>query len=133
MVSIIEIAPPEEGRKVSVLGEEIEVFAVRNRAWATLARRFPDLKRTIAGISVSIEDQKISGMETAPAIIAAGLGQLGDEKTEAAIDRLPLDAQMALLRAVMEQSYPPDPTKGEEDSPTTILTDSAPEASITSP
>lgn len=107
MVSIVDIAPPPAGRKVTVLGQEVEIFAITNRMWAALARRYPELKRKFAQLEVPPEDMKVSGMESAPAIIAAGLGKLGDDEVEAAIDRLPNDAQIALMNAIMELTYPP--------------------------
>lgn len=107
MVSIIDIAPPATGQKVTVLGQEVEIFGITNRMWAALARRYPELKRKFAQLEVPPEDMKVSGMESAPAIIAAGLGKLGDDEVEAAVDRLPNDAQIALMNAIMELTYPP--------------------------
>jgi len=118
MVSIVEIAPPPAGQKVLVLGQEVEIFGITNRMWAVLARRYPEMKRRFASLEVPPEDLKISGMESAPAIIAAGLGKLGDDEVEAAVDRLPNEAQIALMKAIMELSYPPEnPTPAATPTP----------------
>ena len=135
MVSITEIAPPLAGRTVMVLGTEIEIYGVTNRQWAVLARRFPELKRKIAGLEVAKDDEAVSGMESIPAIIAAGLGKLGDDETEAAVDRLPGEAQVALMSAIMDLSFPParKPNPTEEAVGTTTPTASETAVSTTSP
>lgn len=132
MVNIVEIAPPSGGRMIEVLpGKQVEIFGITGRMWAALARRFPELKRKIAGLEVPADDLAIAGMESGPAIIAAGLGQLGDAETEDTVDRLPPAAQSLLMAAIMEVSFPPaNPPKAAAETQTS---GSATAASTTSP
>lgn len=115
MVSITEVAPPSK-HVVKVLGVDVEIQPVTGRMWAALARRFPELKRRLAGMENKREDEVIGAMEQGPAICAAALGHMGDEETEAAVDRLPSEAKTALLAAVMDLSFPPDPRKAARSS-----------------
>jgi hypothetical protein len=120
VVNIVEIAPPSEGTKVPVLGHEFVVWGITGRGWAALAKRYPELKRKLAGLEVAPEDMTVYGMESTPAIIVMALkgrekmSQEEIDELEDTIDRLPPAAQTALMQAVMEASFPPDPTKGDE-------------------
>lgn len=111
MPSILDIAPPEIAvERVNIRGTELDVRGIRNREWAMLLRRFPELRRLAAGIAVAEEDMAASSIEIMPAVIAAGLGNTGDEKTEALIaERLTDVEQAEVFGAVMRLTNGPAP------------------------
>jgi hypothetical protein len=111
MPGLLDIAPPEISvERVDIRGTELEVRGIRNREWAMLLRRFPELRKQAAGGSVSDEDMAVASIEIMPAVIAAGLGNTGDAKTEALIAERLTDAEQAeVFGAVMRLTNPPSP------------------------
>lgn len=111
MPGLLDIAPPEiAAERIDIRGTELEVRGIRNRDWAALLRRFPELRKQAAGIAVTEEDMAVASIEVMPAVIAAGLGNLGDAKTEALIVERLTDAEQAeVFGAVMRLTNPPSP------------------------
>lgn len=111
MPSLLDIAPPEiAAERVNIRGSELEVRGIRNREWAALLRRFPELRKQAAGITVPEEDMAVASIEIMPAVIAAGLGNTGDEKTEALIAERLSDAEQAeVFGVIMRLTNPPAP------------------------
>lgn len=114
MPGILDIAPPEIAvERISIRGKELEVRGIRNREWAALLRRFPELRKQAAGIAVSEEDMAVASIEIMPVVIAAGLGNSGDEKTETLIAERLSDAEQAeVFGAIMRLTNPPSPLAG---------------------
>jgi len=103
MVSLLDIAPLQES--VSVNGATVDVVGIGARGIVSLLQRFPALQKLTTGTF-----DATALWEAAPdaiaAIIAAGVGKIGDRETEESIDRLPLGAQMDLLVAIMKLTMP---------------------------
>lgn len=114
MPSILDIAPPEIAvERINIRGKDLEVRGIRNREWAALLRRFPELRKQAAGIAVSEEDMAVASIEIMPVVIAAGLGASGDEKTETLIAERLSDAEQAeVFGAIMRLTNPPPPLAG---------------------
>src|SRR5688572_21690040 len=111
MPGLLDIAPPEiAAERINVRGTELEVRGIRNREWALLLRRFPELRKQAAGIAVSEEDMAVASIEIMPVVIAAGLGSAGDAKTETLIAERLTDAEQAeVFSVVMRLTNPPSP------------------------
>ena len=114
MPSLLDIAPPEiAAERINIRGTEIEVRGIRNREWAALLRRFPELRKQAAGLTIPEEDMAVASIEIMPAVIAAGLGNAGDDKTEALIAERLTDAEQAeVFNAIMRLTNPPAPLAG---------------------
>lgn len=106
---LLDIAPPEIlTKRFEIRGGAIEVRGIKNREWAILQRRFPELNKLMetseeerAGMTE--ENIALNANGIVAAIIAAGLGFCGNEETEELInDRLLEDEQVEIFGAVME-------------------------------
>ena len=111
MPGLLDIAPPEiAAERINIRGTELELRGIRNREWAALLRRFPELRKQAAGLAIPEEDMAVASIEIMPAVIAAGLGNTGDEKTEALIAERLTDAEQAeVFGAIMRLTNPPAP------------------------
>lgn len=116
MPGLLDIAPPEVAtKKFEIRGGTLEVRALRNIERAMLMRRFPQLRAlgersAAAAVTAPAEmavtpvdpEMAIAGIELMSAVIAAGLGNVGDAKTEALIaDRLTDEEQAEVFHAIM--------------------------------
>lgn len=104
MVGLVDIAPAVE--RVSIRGQEVEVFGVSAAGVANLLARFPDLRRLFSGRDIEVDQLVAMGGELVCAIIAAGTGAPGDEATEAAAGRLSIDEQVDLLATILRVTLP---------------------------
>ena len=104
MVGLVDIAPAVE--RVTVRGQEVEVFGVSAAGIAMLLGRFPDLRRMFAGRDVGMDDLLAMGGDLVAAIIAAGTGDPGDPVAEEAAGRLGIDEQTDLLAAILRVTLP---------------------------
>jgi hypothetical protein len=116
MPGILDIAPPEiVTERFDIRGGYLEVRALRNREWAMLARRFPDVIRD-GGLTLGddLAPETIDRIDALmPAVIAAACGTCGDEKIEAAIvDRLTEAERTTVFNAVMRLTNTPAPLAG---------------------
>lgn len=115
MPGILDIAPPEISTETfEIRGGSIEVRGLRNREWAALLRRFPELRQQQIAAAEDLSPEMVDRMEAVmPAVIAAAAGTCGDENIEAAIaDRLTESEQVAVFSAVMRLTMPPAPLAG---------------------
>lgn len=107
MPGILDIAPPEIAtERFDIRGGHVEVRGLRNREWAALLRRFPDLMKQVNGGEVDPEmlERMVAIM---PAVIAAAAGTAGDEAVEAAIsERLTEPEQQHIFNAIMRLTNP---------------------------
>lgn len=111
MPGLLDIAPPEiVTAHFEIRGGSIDVRGIRNREWAMLLQRFPELRPALGGGAAPTEDVVLSAIDGLfPAIIAAGLGNCGDKKTETLIrQRLSEPEQMAVFSTIMELTAPSD-------------------------
>ena len=104
MVGLVDIAPAVE--RVTVRGQEVEVFGVSAAGVAMLLARFPDLRKLFAGRDVGLDDLLAMGGDLVAAIIAAGTGDPGDPVAEEAAGRLGIDEQADLLAAILRVTLP---------------------------
>lgn len=104
MAGLVDIAAITE--KVTIAGTEVEVPGVSAAGVAVLLSRFPELRKLMSGIEVSAEDLLKVGPDALAAILAAGTGEPGNEKAEAAAARLTLGDQADLLAAILRVTLP---------------------------
>lgn len=106
MPSILDIAPPEiAAETINIRGGEIKVRGLRNREWAGLMRRFPELRKQVAGMLIPTEEMAVLSLELTPAAIALVLGQPED-----VIDERFSDAeQVQIFNVIMRLTNPPSP------------------------
>jgi hypothetical protein len=138
-VSLLDIAPPEvTTEEVDIRGTKLVVRGVSNLEYAALLKRFPVLAKSVAGDTRRLtllakeklsagealelarliqepEDEMFAGMESAPALIAAGLGHPGDAAYEAGVMERLSDAERdQILAVIMRLTVPP---KAEDVGP----------------
>lgn len=130
-VSLLDIAPPEvTTEEIDIRGKKLALRGITNLELAVLLKRFPLLAKQIAGearrkallaietltanqaaelarLTIEPEDELLLGIETAPAWIAAGLGEIGNEEIEAGVPaRLSQEEQLACLAVVLRLTAP---------------------------
>jgi hypothetical protein len=104
MVGLVDIAPATE--RVTIRGQEVEVFGVSAAGVAQLLARFPDLRKLFSGRDIGMEEIMAVGGDLVAAIIAAGTGDPGDPAAEEAAGRLGIDEQADLLSAILRVTLP---------------------------
>lgn len=111
MPSILDIAPPEIAtERFEIRGGAVEVRGLRNREWAALLRRFPDLLRQQTADGEANPDFLDRMESILPAVIAAAVGACGDAESEKAIaERLTEPEQAQIFAAIMRLTNPPSP------------------------
>lgn len=85
--------------------QEIEVFGLSAEAIADLMNRFPTLQRFLLNVGLQREDILKEVPEAIAAIIAAGCGQSGVQAHEEAARDLHLEAQAAIIEAVIKCTF----------------------------
>lgn len=104
MVGLVDIAPAAE--RITIRGQQVEVFGVSAAGVASLLARFPELRRVFAGRDVPVEQLMAMGGEIVNAILAAGTGAPGDPDAEEAAGQLSIDEQADLLAAIARATLP---------------------------
>lgn len=109
MSTIFDIAPPEAVLKqVIVRGTALALRGVSARDWAALYHRFPELAAAFSDDAVA-ESGPLRSLQMRAALVAAGLGQGGNDEIErAVIDNLARDEIRLLSETVVEISHPGD-------------------------
>lgn len=102
MTGLLDIAP--ELAQVEVQGHQIEVHGITLGDIAALLRRFPELLELFRG--GAIDGMAVAFPGLAAAVIAAGVGQMGDEAQEAAAARLSAETQSKLFSAILKLTMP---------------------------
>lgn len=97
------------GRDVEIRGRKVTVTGVSARGLATLFRRFPELVGAVTGAGLNIASLVEMGPEVLAAVIAAGTGSPDDPDAEAVADRLGMSDQLALIEAIILESFGGDP------------------------
>lgn len=130
-VGLLDIAPPEVTQEeIDIRGTKLVLRGITNLEMAALYKRFPLLAKQAAGakrhdelvametltagqaaelarLTIAPEDELLLGMETMPALIAAGLGQIGNAEIEAgACERLSQEERLAVLAVVTRLTFP---------------------------
>lgn len=106
MSSLLDLAglPP---RTVSVRGVDLAVPGLSARGVAEVVSRFPALRTLFEGEGDVPAASLVTALpEACSAFIAAGLGHPGDRDHEAVAARLPLEAQLDLVEAILAESAP---------------------------
>ena len=105
MTSLLDIAPITE--TVDIRGSTLVLHGITNSDMAVLMRRFPLFGRQSSGMPTDPDEAMVIGIEMMPALIAAGLGQLGNPEIEAAVDqRLSSTEMIEVLGVVMRLTNP---------------------------
>jgi hypothetical protein len=106
MVSLLDIG--ELSETVMVSGKPLSVSGISAEGVLYLLQKFPELKAMISGRAADVAPDQL--MATAPAaiaaIIAAGLGQPGDERVEERARKLGIAVQLEILQAVVRMTFP---------------------------
>lgn len=110
MPSLLDIAPPElTAEEVDIRrGEKLtklKVGGVPNDGWAALYARFPAMRALVAGRTEEAPAPELFAAQAA--LIAAGLGSLGNPEIERGImDRLTADEQISIVNTIVRLSMP---------------------------
>lgn len=108
MADLLDIAPATAVETVKINGnrDRIVVHGLHGNAIASIAARFPKLGLLLGG-GDNIMPRMIEqfGDAIGP-IIAAGCGHLGDEKQEEAANRLLIEDQLKLVKAILGLTFP---------------------------
>ena len=108
MASLLDIVPATSIEVVRINGERFVVHGLRVPALASIVARFPDLAFLLGGAATGVGTAKIIeqlGAATGP-IIAAGIGELGNEKTEKIASDLFAEHQLELVAAIFRVTFP---------------------------
>lgn len=114
MTDLTDIAPAAEKVAVGNSGKHIECVGISGRSLVVLLNRFPSLKEAIFSRMQDVELNTATAaktlMDEAPdaiaAIIAAGTGNAGDAKQEAAADAFPIELQFDLMTGILKATMP---------------------------
>jgi hypothetical protein len=104
MPGLLDIAPASE--TVTVRGTAVDVTGVSAHGFVGLMQRFPELRKYMTGVEVTVPEIMAIAGDAVAAIIAAGTGAPGDAKTEAVAARLSADDQATMLAAILRQTFP---------------------------
>lgn len=106
MPSLLDIAPPElSAEEVDIRGTKISVRGVTAEEWAQLYARFPALKSIMGGRAA--DGSQLDQVRGEAALIAAGLGKMGNAEIERAVlDRLTAADKRVVLETIGRLSLP---------------------------
>lgn len=110
MPSVLDIAPPElTAEEVEIRrGDEItklKVGGIPNDGWAALYARFPAMRALVAGRAEETPPPELFAAQAA--LIAAGLGSLGNPEIERGVmHRLTADEQNSIVQTIVRLSMP---------------------------
>lgn len=95
-------------KTVTVSGTQVSVPGISADGIAYLFHRFPVVRELISGRDVDLTADALSKLapEAVAAIIATGTGDVNDPEAEAAAAKLPLEAQLDLLEAIIGETMP---------------------------
>jgi hypothetical protein len=107
MADLLDIAPATAVEVVKIDGKRIIVRGLHGNAIASIVARFPELGVLIGGGGGASGPRLIErfGSAIGP-IIAAGCGHLGDEKYEHHADKLLVEDQLKLMKAIIGLTFP---------------------------
>jgi hypothetical protein len=108
MPSILDIAPPElSAKEVEIRGVKFTLCGIPAIDWATLYARFPVLRAVAAGVTDGVTASPVIVHAMNAAVIAAGVGQLGNPDVErVASANLTRDEMESLVSEVFRLSAP---------------------------
>jgi hypothetical protein len=106
MPSLVDIAPPElTAEEIDIRGTKLKVQGISGEGWMTLYARHPVMRALVAGRTEGLSAADTFASQAA--LIAAGLGQLGDENTERLVmDRLTTEEQRQVVETIVRLSMP---------------------------
>ena len=105
VVSLVDIVPRPEKVEVQP-GVMLEVRGLSVEAFAQIFARFPDIAKVFAQRQFDAAQIIAAFPRAVAAVIAAGVGRMGDEKQEAAALQIPLGVQTDLLAAIVRLTMP---------------------------
>ena len=104
MVGLVDIAPAVA--KVTVGKVEVPVYGVSAHGIAYLFGQYPELRALVLGKTVDVDRLVKLGPDVVVSIIAAGVGSPGDEATEDAARKQPVEVQVDFLEAILRITLP---------------------------
>lgn len=104
MVGLLDIAPIKAS--VDVNGTKIELSGLDASSIFNILYRFPVLREAIAKRTFNPEDLFHYGGGVVDAIIAAGVGFVGDEEQEKAVSNISLDKQVECIIQIFKLTFP---------------------------
>ena len=106
MPSLLDIAPPDlMAEEVEIRGTKLKVQGVTGEGWMLLYARHLVLRQLVSGRIDDLPPAETFAAQVA--LVAAGLGQIGDEDTERLVmDRLTRAELGLLTEAVIRLSMP---------------------------
>lgn len=107
MPTFLDLLPG--GEKVAVPGGEVDAVGVSIEGLGVLVLRFPEVVDQLFAGNINAASIVVTVPKAVAVLIAAGIGNMGDEKAEQWASRLPLWAQVDLCAAIIRQ------TMGAED------------------
>lgn len=108
MVSLVDLAPMK--LPVPLRGETVYVYGIGADTIVRLLQETPDLRRVLAGKMNGDADMVQNIVQAGPrivgTIIAAGMGESGEEAINAAAKNLSVGEQFQLLEKIVEATFP---------------------------
>ncbi|WP_322893466.1 MULTISPECIES: hypothetical protein [unclassified Yoonia] len=96
------------GKTVTIRGHDITVIGISARGISVLLSRFPSLLEAMNGKGLDGAALMKLGPDIVAALIAWGTGTPNDEAAEAAADSLDMNTQLALLEAIISETFAGD-------------------------
>jgi hypothetical protein len=100
MVGLLDIAP----QCIQVHG--VDIYGISAEGMANLFQRFPQLASLSMGKGIKVGDLVTFGPEIVAAIIAAGCGDIGNEKAEFVASKFGAEVQLDFLTTIGEMTFP---------------------------
>jgi hypothetical protein len=105
-IGLLDLIKKREKVAVNGNGEYFEVRGVSAQDVATLLEKYPALQKVFMGRGISIEDLRALAHDCIGAVIAAGVGKLGDAEVEDAANQLSLEFQADCIEAIGRATLP---------------------------
>ena len=105
-IGLLDLVARREKVSINGNGEYFEVRGVSAQDVAALLLKFPALEKIFMGRGIGIEDLRGLAHDCIGAIIAAGVGRLGDEEVERAANALSLEFQADCITAIGRATLP---------------------------
>lgn len=118
MPSVLDIAPPElTCEELSITRQKggepvvtlLELRGVKMREMVGLITRFPALAKRMSGVDTPDSEMLAEGLDLMPAVIAAGLGRVGEKDVEEAISNNLTDQEQQQAFAIVMRLTAPAP------------------------
>lgn len=103
MPGLLDVVPAED--EITLGDKTYKLRGVSVRGIAALLRRYPEVRKLFSGVPLG-EQGPADLLDAMPAILAAGVGELGNVERETEFDALPIEALIDGLAKVMRLTMP---------------------------